>query len=99
MNCNILKTARRKKFKVGENAFVAFPNTLVNNENLSKYFATLWQMSNRKAATILQSTVTLYHQIEIIKSLLYPSYYVEASNELAEPIYSTSSCLDSTDSI
>ena len=32
LNCNLLKTGRRKKFKFGDNEFSAFLNILVNSE-------------------------------------------------------------------
>ena len=34
MNCNISKTARRRKLKFGENIFQAFLNILVNSEKV-----------------------------------------------------------------
>ena len=32
LNCNILKTARHRKFKFGENACKVFSNVLVNSK-------------------------------------------------------------------
>ena len=34
LNCRILNTGRRRKFKFGENTFQAYPNILVDNDKL-----------------------------------------------------------------